>query len=727
MILAARNAAATIDEAVRSVLGQTISDLELVVVDDGSVDGTGDRLAAIDDPRVRVIRNEAPLGLAGALNVALEDARGAYVARMDADDIALPTWLERVLARVRSEPAVAVVGSGMIDLHDGGRLGTVHRMPTGPRAIRWAGIFSSPFFHSTVVIDRRVLDEHGLRYDTSFEESEDFDLWARLLAVAEGDNVPEALVLYRKHGGQASTRRAELQRECQRRVALRQLATLVPSLDRERAELAWRAGAGLPLPHGAADEAASALELAVEAFEEGHGGHEARRAAAWSLVRARGSTVDRAALARAALRLDPGVPLRAAGRLARRRAAGHERDAAAAWLRSRGGDGPVRLTMVFPEPTPFRTVMLDRVAERPELDLTALYSDDSIARRTWTIRPQHRARFLGGVRVPGVYRALRHDYPLSLGVFRALAASRPEVVVVSGWSTFAAQATALWCRRRRVPYVLLVESNERDARPSWRRVVKEAVVPWMVRGAAELLVVGTLSRLAMTNRGVEPQRISLFADTIDVDSFGREADRLTARRRELRAEVGVGTEDVAVLSVARLAPEKGLDTLVRAVAHIGDERLVVLLAGDGPMRDGLVALSRSLGVRLTLLPDVPWERVVERYAIADVFALLSTNETWGVVVNEAAACGLPLVLSDRVGAAHDLLEDGRNGSLVPAGDHVAAAAAISALAADPVRRRAAGQASRELMRGWGYEPSIENLVSVARRVAGRQGAAIASA
>ena len=216
--------------------------------------------------------------------------------------------------------------------------------------------------------------------------------------------------------------------------------------------------------------------------------------------------------------------------------------------------------------------------------------------------------------------------------------------------------------------MLLVESNERDARPSWRRVVKEAVVPWMVRGAAELLVVGTLSRSAMTNRGVEPQRISLFADTIDVDSFGREADRLTARRRELRAEVGVGTEDVAVLSVARLAPEKGLDTLVRAVAHTGDERLVVLLAGDGPMRDGLVALSRSLGVRLTLLPDVPWERVVERYAIADVFALLSTNETWGVVVNEAAACGLPLVLSDRVGAAHDLLEDGRNGSLVPAGD-----------------------------------------------------------
>ena len=687
VVLAARNAAATIDEAARSVLGQTISDLELVVVDDGSVDGTGGALAAIDDLRVRLVRNEASLGLAGALNVGLENARGAYVARMDADDIALPTWLEHVLARVRSKPAVAVAGSGMIDLHGGRRLGTVHRMPTGARAVRWAGIFSSPFFHSTVVIDRRVLDAHGLRYDLGFEESEDFDLWARLLSVSEGDNVGQALVLYRKHGEQASARRAELQRECQRRVALRQLTALVPSLDRERAELAWLAGAGLPVPEGGAKDAAAALASAVAAFERRHGGREARRAAAWSLARARGSAVDRAAFARAALRLDAGVPVQALERLARRRAAGHERDAAAAWLRAPAGDAPVRLTMVFPEPTPFRTVMLDRAAERPELDLTALYSDDSIARRTWTIRPRHRAVFLGGVRVPGLYRALRHEYPLSLGVFRALRESRPEVVVVSGWSTFAAQATALWCRRHRVPYLLLVESNERDARPGWRRAVKEAVVPWMVRGATEVLVVGTLSRMAMTRRGVESERISLFADTIDVDAFGRDADRLAERRDELRAEAGLRPEDVAVLSVARLAPEKGLDTLVRAVAVADDDRLVVVLAGDGPERERLVRLARSLGVRLVILPDVPWERVAERFALADVFALLSTNETWGVVVNEAAASGLPLVLSDRVGAAHDLLEDGRNGTLVPAGDHVAAAAAIRALAEDPARRQ----------------------------------------
>ena len=86
----------------------------------------------------------------------------------------------------------------MLDLHGDGSLGTLHRLAHGPRAVRWAALFSSPFFHSTVLSTASMLERHGLRYDTSFEESEDFDLWARLLEHADGDNLREALVLYRQ-------------------------------------------------------------------------------------------------------------------------------------------------------------------------------------------------------------------------------------------------------------------------------------------------------------------------------------------------------------------------------------------------------------------------------------------------------------------------------------------------------------------------------------------------
>ena len=722
VVLAARDAERTLDEAVRSVLDQAFRDLELVVVDDGSVDGTAAVLDGIYDERLRVVRNPEPLGLAGALNVGFDAAQGSLLARMDADDVALPSWLDRIVARVSSMPAAAVVGTGMIDLHGNGRLGTVHRMPVGARAVRWAALFSSPFFHSTVVVDRVVLDGHGLRYDTSFGESEDYDLWSRLLEVSDGDNVPEALVLYRKHEAQASARRVKLQRDCQRLVALRQIAALAPDLDPDRAELAWIAGAGGQIPDGAAGDAAGALAMLVEAFEGRHGGSEARRAAAWALARAQVTGAERAAVVGAALRLDPTLPARAAARLRRRGAARTARAAAQSWLRASREQEAVRLTIVIPELTPYRAVMLDRLGARPEVDLTALYASGSVQRRTWRVEPRHRAVFLAGRRVPGVYRALRHEYPISLGVFRELRASRPEVVVISGWSTFASQASAAWCRRNGVPYVLLVESNERDTRPGWRRAAKGAVVPRIVGGAKEVLVVGRLAHEAMVARGVDPQRISLFANTIDVEHFGRETDRLASRREELRAEAGVEPDDVAVLSVARLTPEKGLDTLVRAVAAAADPRLVLLLAGSGDERGRLVDLAQTLGVRLVLLPETPWERIIERFVVADVFALLSRHEPWGVVVNEAAACGLPLVLSDRVGAAFDLLEDGRNGAIVAADDYLAAGEAIRALAVDPVRRRAAGDASREIIRGWGYEPSIENLIRVVRRIAMRQGA-----
>src|SRR6185503_4928523 len=276
-----------------------------------------------------------------------------YVARMDSDDVALPGWLDAVLGRIAREPRVAVVGTGMIDLLPGGEPGTVHRMPAGTGAVRWAALFSSPFFHSTVAVDGSVLEQHGLRYDTSFEESEDYDLWTRLLEVADGDNVRDALVLYRKHDAQASARRAELQLECRRRVALRQIEELAPALAGRRAELAWRAGGALPLEDGTRAEAADALRELVAAFEARFGGPEARRAAAWALARRADARADSGVVLRAALALDPALPLGVAKRIAARRSARAERGAAARAL-ARATDAPVRLTIVLPEPTPYR-------------------------------------------------------------------------------------------------------------------------------------------------------------------------------------------------------------------------------------------------------------------------------------------------------------------------------------------------------------------------------------
>jgi glycosyltransferase involved in cell wall biosynthesis len=271
---------------------------------------------------------------------------------------------------------------------------------------------------------------------------------------------------------------------------------------------------------------------------------------------------------------------------------------------------------------------------------------------------------------------------------------------------------------RRVPYLLVVESHDEGPRAGWRRKVKGAVVPSIVGGASGTLVTGTLASRSMVARGAAPERVRVFANTIDVEGFGERADRLAARRQELREELGAGPDDVVVLSVARLLPEKGLDVLVRAVAEACDPHLLLVVVGQGPEREPLEKLARELGVRLVLAGDWDWERIVEVYAAADVFALLSEREPWAVVVNEAAACGLPLVLSDRVGAAHDLLRDGLNGTLVRAGDVAAAARALRELATDESLRQSQGARSRELAQDWGYGPSVEGFLAAVREAVG---------
>jgi hypothetical protein len=157
----------------------------------------------------------------------------------------------------------------------------------------------------------------------------------------------------------------------------------------------------------------------------------------------------------------------------------------------------MKVVGVFPEPTSYRAPLFDLIAARPGIDLLIAYAAQTVAGRTWDVAIRHPHVFLKGFTVPGANKIVRHDYPITPGVFRLLSRERPEVVVVSGWSTFGAQAAIVWCRLKRVPYLLVVESHDHYSRRTWRRVVKDAVVPRVVRGSAGVLVTGSLVRASM--------------------------------------------------------------------------------------------------------------------------------------------------------------------------------------------------------------------------------------
>ncbi|MGZ4314388.1 MAG: glycosyltransferase, partial [Gaiellaceae bacterium] len=519
-LLAVHNGARYLGAAVESALSQTVQDLELIVIDDASTDETPAFLAAVGDPRLVVLRNERQAGLAASLNRALDAATGRYVARLDDDDVAVPERLERQLARMNEEPNVAIVGSAVVDLDTEGTRGRTHVLPADGTALRWHALFSSPFFPPTVLVDRETLDRHGLRYDPSFLESEDYDLWTRLFAFADGANLSEPLVAKRVHAAQASLRRGDLQQSFQRRVALREIARLAPGFGEEQAELAWGLGSGRVAP---TKEAGHALLELLAAFERQHGRD-------WRVRKAVGRVLLRGGLFRDAARL-----------VGRRRGS-----------RPAGGE-VIRVTVVSPEPTPYRAPLFDRVARVEGIDLTVVYAAHSVAHRAWTVEPTHPHVFLRGVSVPGAERLLRHQYPVTPGTAGALRHAQPDVVVVSGWSTFASQRAIAWCRAHRVPYVLLVESHDLGPRAAWRQAVKGAAVPRLLRSAANVLVVGSAARESVTARGATSVR--RFANTIDVAAWTARAQSLERNRAD---------DDVLVLSVARLVAEKGVDDLISA-------------------------------------------------------------------------------------------------------------------------------------------------------------------
>jgi len=191
------NGGAHLRTAIESVLAQRGPSFELLVIDDGSTDGSLELAEGFGDPRIRVIRNARRAGLSAALNVGLGHASGEFVARLDADDVAHPDRLERQVDYLRRHQRVALLGSQarLID-ESGTSLGLVER-PCEEASIRWYSMFDNPFIHSSVMFRRAAVVADFGGYDESLRLCEDWALWGRILERHGACNLDEALIDYR--------------------------------------------------------------------------------------------------------------------------------------------------------------------------------------------------------------------------------------------------------------------------------------------------------------------------------------------------------------------------------------------------------------------------------------------------------------------------------------------------------------------------------------------------
>lgn len=227
------NAGRYLEGAIKSIQSQTLGDYEFLIIDDCSTDNTAEIIsrAAIDDNRIRVLRNASNLGVTRSLNRGLSEARGQFIARMDGDDVSLPRRFEQQVHFLESNPKLAFCACGyeMID-HDDKRIKTDVEA-TEPWECRWLSMFRMPVNHPTIMFRSNVLREHSLQYDESYTASQDLELVHRLLNVADGCAVPEVLFQYRMHTDNVSTSRRELQRSFKLKSTTQNAIACFPGLD----------------------------------------------------------------------------------------------------------------------------------------------------------------------------------------------------------------------------------------------------------------------------------------------------------------------------------------------------------------------------------------------------------------------------------------------------------------------------------------------------------------
>lgn len=297
----------------------------------------------------------------------------------------------------------------------------------------------------------------------------------------------------------------------------------------------------------------------------------------------------------------------------------------------------------------------------------------------------------------------------------SLSALGPTVVIVAGWASPESFAAIAWARRHHRRIVMMSESQNSDAaRSSWRERVKARVV-----GLCDAALVGGAShREYVVQLGIARKLAFMGYDVVDNAYFASEAE--AARAIETAVRLDLGLPDRYLLASARFIPKKNLTCLITAYSKALKGRsdmphLVIL--GDGPERGSVEATIVETGLvgRVHLPGFRGYGELPALYGLSEGFVHVSTSEQWGLVINEAAASGVPVVASSACGATASLIVDGVTGFVVDAEREDSIRNGLLRLMdLDASRRATMGLAGQNLMADWGPERFAEGLLAACR-------------
>ncbi|HSF39039.1 MAG TPA: glycosyltransferase family 4 protein [Thermoanaerobaculia bacterium] len=363
----------------------------------------------------------------------------------------------------------------------------------------------------------------------------------------------------------------------------------------------------------------------------------------------------------------------------------------------------MKIAFLVERPTQFEAPFYRFAAKDPKHELRVLYTAPDVAEPVHD--PELGRKVSWGIDLLG-------GYPWEVCPSRGLGDRlHCDLLIVNGYTRRIYLEAAVLAKRAGVATALRLDSVLWGGSPA-RNLAKRLLFATWMRGMYDLFLgVGSLTLDYLRAQGIPPERTGLFPYAVDVEDFRSHSALTQEERWAVRDRLGVPREARVVLSLAKLSAREAPWDLLRAFSRLGSDDLWLVLAGDGPER---ASLEREAGPRVRFPGYVPYPELPALYAAADLFVHPAREERWGVSVQEALACGLPVIASSRVGAAHDLLVAGANGFTYHAGDDAELASRVTqALALRPEEVR---EENRAVLSHWDYAASWQSILSAAHRL-----------
>lgn len=371
--------------------------------------------------------------------------------------------------------------------------------------------------------------------------------------------------------------------------------------------------------------------------------------------------------------------------------------------------------------SPYRIAGFNALAAVDGIDLLVIFlaeNDTSLQVREWKVYKDE-IRFdyevLPSVRFPLFGR----NVLLNWGMSSALARFRPDTVVLGGYNYPAFWVAKTWSRGHGARTLMSCESTHRDLRGGGLFV--ERLKRRFAAGHDGYVAHGTASREYLLRLGALPDRISIAPDAVDNDYYASRAAQARSAPDAVRARHKLPGR--YFLYVGRLVKEKGVFDLLEAYAGLEPalrEKTALVLAGSGPAKDELVRKAALIRPGSIIFPGfIHREEIADYYALADSLVFPTWSDPWGLVVNEAMACGTPVIASSAAGCADDLLEHEGNGLVVEPRDIEGLRRAMHRAVVDPDARRSWGGRARERVRLNSPEAWGRGFAEAAFRVLGR--------